>query len=53
MFLRVFFIIPIVQENTRVRIALVIPTGTPIILSKEMIDIPPPLADKSLKSLSI
>ena len=48
-----FFIIPVVKENTRVKLALPIPTGTPITLVKEIIDNPPLVADKTIKVLSI
>ena len=44
-----FFIIPVVKENTRVKLALAIPTGTPTILVKEIIDTHPLVADKTTK----
>ena len=47
-----FFIIPVVKENKRPKIALAIPTGLSIILTKETIDIPPLIADKAIKVLS-
>ena len=34
-----FFIIPVVKENTRLKLALAIPTGAPIMLAKEITDI--------------
>ena len=47
-----FFIIPVVKENTRVKLALAIPTGTPITLAKEIMDTPTLVADKTIKVLS-
>ena len=40
------------KENTRLKIALVIPTGTPIKLVKEIILILSVVADKAIKTLS-
>ena len=48
-----FFIAPVVRENITVEIALVIPTGTPITLVKEIILIPADVVDKTSKILSI
>ena len=45
-----FFIIPVVKENTK---TLANPAGTPITLVKEIILIPPDVADKIIKVLSI
>ena len=50
---KTFFIIPAVKENRRVKLALTSPAGTPITLAKEIIFIPPLVADKTLKALSI
>ena len=48
-----FFIIPIVKENTRLKLALVTLAGTPIaLIIKKIIDIPPLVADKTVKALS-
>ena len=44
--------IPVVKENIKVKLALAIPTGAPIALAKEIVDIPPPVADKTIKVLS-
>ena len=41
-----FFIIPVVKENARLKLALAIPAGTPITLVKEIRDIPSLVADK-------
>ena len=41
-----FFITPVVKENLRLKLALAIPTGTPITLTNEILDIPPLAADK-------
>ena len=43
--------IPVVKENTRLKLALAIPIGTPITLVKEIILIPPLI--KQLKSCQI
>ena len=48
-----FYIIPVVKENTRVKIALANPAAIPITLVKEIILIPPLVADKTIKVLSI
>ena len=47
-----FFIIPVVKENIKLKLALGIPTGTPKSLVKEIIDIPPFVADKTVQVLS-
>ena len=47
-----FFIIPVVQENTILKLALAIPTRTPTALAKEIIDIRPFFAGKTIKALS-
>ena len=43
-----FFITPVVRENTRLKLALAISAGVPIMLEKEIKDIPPLVADKQL-----
>ena len=48
-----FFIIHVVKENTKVRLALIIPAGVPITFLKEIILIPPLVADKIINVLSI
>ena len=48
-----FLIIHVFKENTRVKIAVATPTGTPITVVKEIIDTPPLVADKAIKILSI
>ena len=47
-----FFIIPVVRENIKLKLAVTIPAGTPITLVKEIILIPPLVADKTIKVLS-
>ena len=47
----IFFIIPVVKEKIKVKLALAIPTGAPTMLVKEMIDIPPVVAFKIIKIL--
>ena len=48
-----FFIVPVVKEKIKVKLALDIPTGAPTMLVKEMIDIPPVVAFKIIKILSM
>ena len=48
-----FFIIPVVKENVKVKLALANPTGIPTTLVKEIMLIPPDLADKTMKVLLI
>ena len=40
--------IPVLREKNKVRIALAIPTGAPIILGNEIIDTPPLIALKTI-----
>ena len=47
-----FFILPVVKENIKLKLELAIPTAAPIILAEEIIDIPPLVADKTIKILS-
>ena len=49
---KTFFIIPVAKENTRVKLTLAIPAGTPITFAKEIIDIPPLVAE-TIKVLSV
>ena len=46
---KALFIIPVVKENTRVKLALAIPAGAPITLEKEIIDTRPFVADIIVK----
>ena len=48
-----FLTIPVVREEIKVKLALTIPTGAPIILVNEIIDTPPVAALKTTKILSI
>ena len=48
-----FLTIPVVKEKIKVRLALAIPTGAPIILVNEIIDTPLLVALKIIKILSI
>ena len=48
-----FLTIPVVREKNKVRLALAIPTGAPIILVNEIIDTPPLVALKTIKAWSI
>ena len=47
-----FFINSVVRGNIRVNLALANPAGTPITIVKEIILIPPTVADKTIKVLS-
>ena len=47
-----FLTIPVVREKIRVKLALAIPTA-PIILVNEIIDTPPLVALKTIKTLSM
>ena len=49
----IFFIIPVVREEIKVKLALAIPTGAPTILVNEIIDTPLLVALKTIKILSI
>ena len=40
--------IPVVREKIKIKLALAIPTGTPILVVNEIIDIPPVVALKML-----
>ena len=48
-----FLTIPVVREKVKVRLALAIPTGAPTILVNEIIDTPPLVALKEIKTLSM
>ena len=44
--------IPVVIEKIKVKLALTIPTGTPVVLVNEIIDISPVVAIKTINMLS-
>ena len=48
-----FFTIPVVREKNKVKLAITIPTGAPILLENEIIDTPPLVALNTIKILSI
>ena len=48
-----FLIIPVVREKIKVKLALAIPTEAPATLVNEMIDTPPLVAPKTIKTLSM
>ena len=52
LFLIFFFTNPVVKEKAKLKLGLAIPTGAPVMLEKEIIDIPPLVADKSIKAWS-
>ena len=45
--------IPVVREKIKVNLALAIPTGAPIVVVNEIIDIPPAVALEIIKILSM
>ena len=45
-----YLIIPIFKEKIKVKLALAIPTGAPTVLANEMIDTPPLVALKTIKT---
>ena len=48
-----FLIIPVVREKNTVKLALSIPTGAPITVVKEITDIQPLVAERTIKILSM
>ena len=50
LFLIFFFTIPVVKEKAKLKLGPAILTGAPVMLEKEIIDIPPLVADKSIKA---
>ena len=48
-----FLIIPVDNEKIKVKLALVIPTGAPITLAKEIIDTHPCVAERTIIILSM
>ena len=48
-----YFIISVVREKFKVKLALTIPTGAPIKVVKEIIDTPPLVAEKTITILSM
>ena len=48
-----FLTIPVVKEKMKVKLALATPTGAPTTLVNEMIDTPPLVALKTIKTLSM
>ena len=51
--LNVFFIIPVVREKNKLRLALATPAGAPTTLSNEMMQAPLLVALKTFKILSM
>ena len=47
-----FFTIPVVVKNEKLKLALAIPTVAPMTVANDAIDIPPILADRTIKDLS-
>ena len=47
-----FFTIPVVVKNEKLKLALAIPRVAPMTVANDAIDIPPILADKTIKDLS-
>ena len=48
----IFFTSPVDIENVRLRLSLAIPTGVPITVANDTIEMLPLVADKTIKSLS-
>ena len=48
-----FSIISVVTENARLKDALAVPTGAPITIANEAIEMLPLVADKTMKILSV
>ena len=48
-----FFTIPVDNENARLRLALAIPTGVPITVANDAIEILPLAANKTIKDIKI
>ena len=46
-FFLMFFKFPLLIENIKLSLTLVIPTGAPIIIATEAIETPPSIADKA------
>ena len=46
------FKIPVIIEHAKLKLALAIPTGAPITVANDAIDIPPLVADKTIKDFS-
>ena len=47
-----FFTSPVHNENARLRLEIVIPTGIPITVANYAIETPPLVTDKTIKDLS-
>ena len=47
-----FFAIPVEIENARLKIALIIPTGTPMTVANDAIGMLPVVTDKTINGLS-
>ena len=47
-----FFTSPVDNENVRLKLALAIPTGVPITVANDAIEMLPLVADKTIKDLS-
>ena len=47
-----FFIIPVEIENARLKLALVVPTGAPITVANDAIEMLPAVTDKTINDLS-
>ena len=52
LFLTVFFTIPVEIENARLKLALAIPTGAPITVANDAIEMVPVATDKTINDLS-
>ena len=48
----IFFTTPVQIENSKLKLALTIPTGALIAVANDAVDIPPLVLDKTIKDLS-
>ena len=46
------FIIPVDNENARLKLSLALPAGAPLAVTNDAIKIAPPVADNTIKDLS-
>ena len=51
-FFQKIFIIPVDNENARLKLSLAFPAGAPLAVTNDAIKIPPPVADNTIKDLS-
>ena len=47
-----FFTVPVKSENARLKLAFTIPTGAPVTVENDAIEMPPVITDKKINDLS-